>query len=125
MALKKNVAQLDAIDALLPGEQTVTVGGTEITLTPPTEAAVRKLRRAQYAAVPRDGVEPDTGALADASLDMSVAALEACIGGLDRRRAFRLVLASGGEAGELVRTAMGLCGINLPEAEVVDDDLPT
>ena len=125
MAARKAASQLDAIDALLATEQTITVNGTAITLTPPTEAAVRKLRRAQYAMAPRDGADPDTDTLADASLDLAVAAVQACIDGLDDDRAFRLVLASGGEAGELVRTAMGLCGIAVPELAGVGSDHPT
>ena len=120
--------QTDVIDSLLPTEQTVTVSSKPVTLKPPTVAAVRKLRKVQYALAPRDGTEPDMDSLADASLDLAMAAVQACIPGLDHERAFRLVLISGGEAGELVRTAMNLCGIGTGIQKALRegaDDLPT
>ncbi|MYH25522.1 MAG: hypothetical protein F4156_09865, partial [Holophagales bacterium] len=104
-------SQIDVIDALLPVDVTMTVRGKSITLTVPTEAAVRKLRKVQASVAPSDGAEPDLEALADAALTLASGAVRACLPGLDAVRAFRLVLASGGEAGELSRTALELCGI--------------
>ena len=109
---KKPATQLDAIDALLPTDQTVTIRGTPITLTVPTEAAVRKLRRLQASMAPADGTEPKIETLAESGLTLATEALRACLPGLDAGRAFRLVLASGGEAGELSLTALELCGIS-------------
>ena len=108
---KKAESQLDVIDRLLPTTKTVTVKGKAITLTVPTEAAVRTLRKVQFALAPKDGAEPDMAALADASLTLAAGAVRACIEGLDESRALRLVLASGGEMGTLSRTAMDLCGL--------------
>ena len=127
MAARRNAPQIDAIDALLPGERTVTVRGQTLTLAPPSEAGVRRLRRIQYALASRDGSEPSMDALADGSLDLATEALRACIPGLDRKRAFRLVLASGGEAGELSRAALGLCGIGEEFQAALEDagDLPS
>lgn len=128
---KVNQTRFDAIDAMLGKTQTVTINGTAIELQPPTEAAVRKLRRVQYAYAPTAGAEPDMDKMADASLDLAVAAVQACLDGLDHARAFRLLLASGGEMGELSRAAMSLCGIQtagLPPKDArggAADDLPT
>ena len=122
MTKKTDSTLLSTIDALLGQNQTVVITGFDIVLTPPTEAAVRKLRRVQYSFAIKDGKEPDMDKMADASLDLATASVLACIPGLDNERAFRLVLASGGEAGELVRAAMQLCGINVPAAQEIADD---
>ena len=123
MAARRKPAssQIDAIDALLATERIVTVNGTPITLTQPTEAAVRKLRRVQYALVPRDGAEPDLDQLAGSTLDLATTAVMACVQGLDRDRAFRLVLASGGEMGELARTALAFCGVGLEASDALSE----
>ena len=62
-----------------------------------------------------------------AILDLATEALRACIPGLDRKRAFRLVLASGGETGELSRAALALCGIGEEFRAALEDagDLPS
>ena len=122
---KTKVSQIDIIDSIALSDVTVVVKGKEITLTPPTEAAVRGLRRVQYSLMPKEGAEPDMEAMADAGIDLATGALRACIKGLNQERAFRLVLASGGETSELVKHALGLCGIGLPDQAESGDDLPT
>ena len=112
-APKRKTAQADAIDAILATEKTVVVHGTPLVLTVPKAAVARKLRKLQFSLAPKDGVEPDMETLAETSLRLASEAVAACLGDLDGERAARLVLASGGEMGELSRAALDLCGIGV------------
>ena len=121
--------QIDVIDSILAIERTVMVSGKPLVLRPPTEAAARQLRKLQISMAPQnDEAAPDLEQMSDLSLTLAGSAVSACIAGLDQSRATRLVVVTGGESGELARTALELCGVSPAVTDALmdgDADDPT
>ncbi len=108
------LAALSAIDALLAKTHSVDVRGETITLHAPTAGDVNNLYDLIAENASADGVE---GEDADArgmrlGTEMSVRSLMACIPGLDRERAERLLPLSGGTFSPLAQMARSLCGLD-------------
>ena len=98
--------QVNLIRKLLSRERVIKVGDDELRLSVPSVAAAIAVR--QRTAELQDA--KDDGVVA-AGLKITTAAVAACIDGLKEDDAARLVLATGGEFGDLAREAMSLCGL--------------
>ena len=97
--------QLAAIDRLVARTETVEIRGETLTLRAP---AVNMAKRIRSDALVRSGKKTE-----EATLAMHIAALAvaACFPGLTEKAAESLVIATGGEWGELSRKALDMCGM--------------
>ncbi len=99
--------QTDLIRNIISAERTVPVGDDVVKLTAPDIEAAKVVRRFTMSLRDND----DDEALAVAGLETAAHAVDACIAEIDLETATRLVLATGGEFGELAGAALDLCGL--------------
>ena len=102
---------LDTIDALLDEEFVVNVRGKQVTLTAPSVAAVKDIN-ALVAKQLTATDEDDKSKGLELGNEMSILAITACIPGLTREKAERLLPMSGGAFSNLANTARSLCGLD-------------
>ena len=99
-------AVLAAIDTILPTATTVTVKNVDIELQPPDTAAIMEVRGLQSRLSRATTPESD----ATHMLSLAAGCIEACIPGCGGERTMKLMIAAGGEQGELALAALHLCG---------------
>ena len=98
-----NVDQIKAILSITDKVRTVEVEGVSIELSVPDLDDAQRLRSVVTQSDPEDA--------AKMGLVLATEALIACVRGLDKDTALKLVLISGGELGPLAMEALNLCGV--------------
>ena len=98
--------QLAAIDRLVARTETVEIRGETLTLHAPAVNKAKRIRSVVFA-MSEEKSEEATMALKTASL-----AVAACLPGVTEKAAESLVIAAGGEWGELSRKALDMCGLS-------------
>ena len=116
------------IAAILKREEEVRVNGMTFLLSLPTAVGALDVRRKMLSVA---GKQDDLAASGIAIIEAAAIALRACMPDSfeedDEDTAIRLVLATGGEGGELSKAALRMCGFDMPEPTVEarpEDPLP-
>ena len=111
-----------AISKAMTEPVTVEACGLRFKLIPPSAGDTLEVRKELMERF--DGIGEDPKVLAEASHDATIQALSLCLGDLKlSKNVIRsLAVRSGGEAGDLCRTAMALCGLLMGPAK--EDDSP-
>ena len=117
LSAKQLEAQREAIDAIVGRDVVVEVDGQRLRLVSPTSADLMRLRGV---AASVDEKDPSVGLL------IVTEAVRATVPGAAEEPVARdLVLRTGGEMGELGRSALKLCGLGQVVSASVMEDRPT
>ena len=114
------IENLEAIVEIASRNKTIEVEGRTIELSCPSVVAAKQLRKSIYEMA---GENDPTVAL-----EAAILCVQACINGISEKLAGQLVLATGGEFGELATVAMNLSGLGRLTAKAIEEghtDFPT
>ena len=123
MAKKQTKAETDNLEAIaeiVSRDKTIEVEGRTITLRCPGVMAAKKLRERIY------GMASDNDPTV--ALEASILCVQVCINGISEELAGQLVMATGGEFGELATEALNLSGLGKLTAQALQEghaDFPT
>ena len=130
MSTKQRYAQESDVDAII-GDVTeeIEVDGHTLALEIPAEREVFKMERAlancMTVKLDKDGnkeeVSFDEAKFAEVLPAMSIDAIQACMSGLPRRKAFLLLRKTGGHNGKLAVRCRQLCGAGDEVAEAISE----
>ncbi len=118
--IKKIIATKTVVRVIIGEDESV-----DLELSVPDKAHAESIRNGYGAAAKLKESDENVGSI---SLTLAASAVSGCIAGLSDDDAARLVLATGGDRGELVMAALSLYGLDVAAAKALREgeaDLPT